>query len=284
MNEWQNYPRRDDAPELVVARRLKLLENVWSPQLRNHRNLVVYLPPSYESSERRYPVIYMQDGQNLFDRATSFAEEWGVDRVMDTASQDGIEAVVVGIANVKGQRFEEYSPFRDERLGGGHGDGYLDFVLETVKPSIDAAFRTLEEPAATGILGSSMGGLISLYAYFRHPEAFDFAGVMSPAIWFADRAILRYLATTSRQRGRLYIDTGTLEGSAAVQGLKRMRALLLEKGYRGGRDLVCVIEKGGRHDESAWGRRLQKAVGFLLDPRRHENDRIRVSGTLGSYG
>jgi predicted alpha/beta superfamily hydrolase len=269
MRDWLDYPAADDGLKHTVTGEMKVLPEVWSPQLGNRRDILVHLPPSYATGERRYPVLYMQDGQNLFDRATSFAEEWGVDRtMMAVAKRDGVEAIVVGIPNVANQRIDEYSPFADRKLGGGRGNHYLEFVLDTVKPRIDASFRTITERGATGVIGSSMGGLISLYAYFRYPDAIGFAGAMSPALWFAERAIFAYLAAETYSPGRLYIDAGTLEGPAEVEDVTRLRELLVEKGYRKGRDLLAVIEKGGRHDERAWGRRFRKALPFLLGSTR----------------
>jgi predicted alpha/beta superfamily hydrolase len=206
----------------------------------------------------------MHDGQNLFDRATSFGDEWDVDGTMEAASGDGLEAIVVGIPNTGDGRCDEYSPFADGKRGGGQGDAYLAFLLETVKPIIDADFRTEPGRAATGIMGSSMGGLISLYAFFRQPDSFGFAGAMSPALWFADRSIFPWLGLADFVPGRIYLDVGTLEGSAELLDVARLRELLVAKGYRRGRDLVCVVEKGGRHTEQAWGGRFRRALQLFL--------------------
>src|SRR5262245_44761431 len=179
MDNWRDYV--DGRSDHTVVGTLKTLEGVYSPQLGNRRTLYVHLPPSYDTAGRRYPVLYMQDGQNLFDEPLSYAGEWRVDETMAALSDEGIEAIVVGIQNMGARRIDEYSPFRDRRLRkGGRGDQYLSFVARTVKPLIDRDFRTLPERATTGILGSSMGGLISLYAFFACPEVFGFAGAMSP--------------------------------------------------------------------------------------------------------
>jgi predicted alpha/beta superfamily hydrolase len=176
MANWQDYVWENN-PGRTAAGHLRVLHDVWSPQLKNARDLLVYLPPSYKHTGKRYPTIYMHDGQNLFDEATSFAGEWRVDETMDALEH---EAIVVGIANISDQRIHEYSPFRMGWMGGGKGDLYLQFILETVKPLIDADFPTLPDRAHTGIIGSSMGGLISLYGYFRYPQAFGFVGALSP--------------------------------------------------------------------------------------------------------
>jgi predicted alpha/beta superfamily hydrolase len=262
--DWKDYPEHDDGAEHTVVGTMKRMEALESPQLENTRDVLVYLPPSYGSGERRYPVIYMHDGQNLFDRATSFGEEWEVDQTLEKASADGLEAIVVGIPNLGDERLNEYSPFVDAKLGGGRGDLYLKFIVETIKPIIDRDFRTMPERGCTGIAGSSMGGLISLYAFFEYPDVFGFTGVMSPALWFADRAVFDVVEAAPYVPGRIYLDVGTNEGSEELADVRRLRDLLTEKGYRGGRDFLYVVEMGGAHNEAAWARRMRKQLQFLL--------------------
>src|SRR5437899_819079 len=148
----------------------------------NGRNLLVYAPASYARGDARYPVIYMQDGQNLFDPATSFAGDWGLKTALAWASRRGFQAIVVGIPNMGAARITEYTPFVDPKVGGGQGERYLDYLVHTVKPLIDERFRTLPERAHTGIAGSSLGGLISLYAFFRYPEVFGFTAALSRSL------------------------------------------------------------------------------------------------------
>src|SRR5690348_4734548 len=136
MDQWLDYPQAAGTGHTVVGT-LKIYLGLWSPQLQNRRDILVYLPPSYSTGQRRYPVVYMHDGQNLFDDATSFVGEWKVDETMETLSKEGIEAIVVGIPNQGEQRLDEYSPFRDRLRHGGRGDAYLSFVVRTVKPLID---------------------------------------------------------------------------------------------------------------------------------------------------
>jgi len=261
--EWKDYEQVAAEGHTAVGT-MKVLEGVESPQLGNRRDLLVYLPPSYGRGDRRYPVIYMHDGQNLFDRATSFGEEWEVDQTLEEVSGEGLETIVVGIPNTDG-RLDEYSPFHDRKhKQGGRGDEYLDFVVQTVKPIVDRDFRTRPEREATGIAGSSMGGLISLYAFFRRPETFGFAGVMSPALWFGGRGIFDYVKGKTHTPGRIYLDIGTNEGTEALNDARRMKSLLEEKGYRTGHDLLFFVEMGGRHNERAWARRLHHSLRFLL--------------------
>jgi predicted alpha/beta superfamily hydrolase len=276
-NSWQNYV--DQHENHTVSGDLKVLDGVYSPQLRNRRALYVYLPPSYAASERRYPVLYMQDGQNLFDEALSYAGEWQVDETMETLSRVGIEAIVVGIPNAGVDRIDEYSPFRDRRLRrGGRGDWYVAFVANMVKPLIDRDFRTLPEREHTGILGSSMGGLISLYAFFCRPEVFGFAGIMSPSLWFAQGAIFPYVQQAISKPGQIYLDLGTHESldtrvdheaphkytSLYLAAARNMRDLLDQKGYRLGQELRYEEAEQAIHNEAAWASRLPGALEFLL--------------------
>lgn len=258
---WADYPRAP-AKGSSTTGTLKVLR-LHSPQLDNARDIVVYLPPSYRVGGKRYPVVYMHDGQNLFDDLTSFAGAWHVAEAMEDASRAGLEAVIVGIYNMGEERCDEYSPFVDAKNGGGRGDLYLDFIRQTLKPIIDEDFSTNPSREATGIAGSSMGGLISLYGLFRHPETFGYAGAMSPAFWFADRAIYGFVENAPRT-GRVYLDVGTNEGEEELRDVTRMCALLRSKGYREGRDLLCVVERGGHHREAAWARRLPRKIRFFL--------------------
>lgn len=265
---WQPY---SPVAEHSVVGRVLCLPQLHSPQLDNSRDILIYLPPSYDGEPpRRYPVIYMQDGQNLFDPGTSFAGAWEVDNTLEAGSRDGLEAIVVGIPNLGPRRADEYSPFRDEHAGGGQGDLYLDFLTDTVKPLVDRDFRTLADRTHTGIAGSSMGGLISLYGFFHRPDCFGFAGVMSPSLWFAGGAVLEWLERQPYAGGRIYIDAGLKEGQRTVDDVAKLRDLLTTKGYRMLDDLLCVIDTAGDHSERAWSRRLRRELHFLLGVARPE--------------
>jgi predicted alpha/beta superfamily hydrolase len=256
-----------DSSEHTVVGHLTRIGPLASEALGNEREVLVWLPSSYAvPGDRRYPVIYMQDGQNLFDQATAFGEEWQVDENIERLSALGLESIVVGIPNVGGSRLAEYSPFEDERHGGGRGDAYLDFVIGKVKPLVDRDFRTRPDRDHTGVMGSSMGGLISLYAFFRHPRVFGFAGAMSPSLWFAGRRILDFVREQPHVPGRVYLDMGTGEGEAHVDHVHELHRILLEQGYRQGTDLFYVEEDDAEHREDAWSRRLRTALYFLLPP------------------
>jgi predicted alpha/beta superfamily hydrolase len=279
---WHDYHTVFGHQGHSVSGAIKVAQNVQSPQLGNQRQILVYLPPSYnKDSGRRYPVLYMQDGQNLFDNATSFAGEWGVDEAMEElAHQEGLEAIVVGIPNAGRMRLAEYSPFPDSQLGGGLGDKYVAFVAYTVKPLIDRDFRTLLAQPQCGIMGSSMGGLISLYAFFHRPDVFGFAGVMSPSLWFGHGRIFPYVQDAAYHPGKIYLDVGTREhgddddwsgifirrtrSRQSYARVRQMKRILVSKGYRPIHDLLHIEEKWANHNEAAWRRRLPEALRFFL--------------------
>ena len=144
------------------------------------------------------------------------------------------------------------------------GDAYVNFLLHTVKPLIDSHYRTIPDADHTGIAGSSLGGLISLYAFFRAPRSFGFAGIMSPALWFAEGAIFRQVEMSPYVGGRIYLDVGLREGQGTLANAREMRRLLLSKGYEMGKTLSWVEDKNGMHNEAAWGRRMRTALPFLL--------------------
>jgi predicted alpha/beta superfamily hydrolase len=280
MVQWHGYMQDKDPAQHSVVGSLLVTHWIYSPQLNNHRDLFVLLPPMYESEpDKRFPVLYMQDGQNLFDRATSYAGEWEIDETMLALERVlRTEAIVVGIPNAGADRVNEYAPFVDPDYGGGHGDQYLDFLIETVKPIIDADFRTLPDRDHTGIVGSSMGGLISIYGYWTRPETFGICASMSGAYWFANKAIVQFAAERDAPKpGRVYLDSGTGEKyeppGSVLRGLARcfcddvqaVQASLIDKGYRDGVDVRYVQEINGMHSEAVWARRMPLALRFLLE-------------------
>jgi predicted alpha/beta superfamily hydrolase len=242
------------------------LRKVWSPELSNRRDVDVYLPASYSGSRERYPVIYLQDGQNLSNPEIAFGgTTWELPAALAALAADGVEAIAVGIHNTGERRLTEYSPYRDSKHGGGHGRRYLQFVVNTLKPRIDRQFRTRPARESTAIGGSSMGGLISLYALFKFAPAFGAACVMSPALWFGDRRIFETVEQSRAKPSRLYLDVGTAEGGEALRDARRMRRLLRANGYGSG-SLLYHEAEGALHSESAWALRLPRALSFALMP------------------
>jgi predicted alpha/beta superfamily hydrolase len=230
------------------------------------RSISVYLPPSYGRGERHYPVVYMQDGQNLFDPEESFAGSWRVDLAMDQAADRGFEGIAVGIPNAGEARLAEYSPFDHPDAGPGRGGEYVTYLAETIKPLVDGRYRTIPGRGTTAVAGSSMGGLISLFAFFARPDVFGVTAAMSPSLWYADRAIFGVVEAAPFQPGRIYLDVGRREGDETLADARRLRDLLLAKGYRKGDQLRYVEDRAGGHDEAAWGHRLRAALPFLLAP------------------
>lgn len=219
------------------------------------RDVLVALPPGYAEGTRRYPVVYLQDGQNCFDPATSFAGHW---QLLETLASQGARrpAILVAIPNLGLERLQEYSPFDDIIRGPGEGAAYLSYLAQTVKPLVDGAFRTRPDRASTAIAGSSMGGLIALYGVVAGAATFGAAWVLSPALWYADDAIFDWLAEQPAPVGRIWLDAGALEGVDELADVSRMRDLLVQRGWRLD-DTLCYLEDpDGDHDEAAWGRRV----------------------------
>jgi predicted alpha/beta superfamily hydrolase len=179
--------------------------------------------------------------------------------------------MVVGIPNAGVERLKEYSPFHDKEHGGGKGDAYLEFLTGVVKPLIDQTFRTRPGREHTGLMGSSMGGLISLYGYYRCPEVFGFAGVVSPALWFGNAGIFRFVEEAEQVEGRIYMDVGYREITLSevssrryLSNVRKMNRLLRAKGWTPRKDYLYVEDPQGVHNEADWARRLPEAMRFLL--------------------
>ncbi len=277
MAEWEEYQKYIRTRHVVVGD-MRVLPQVHSPELGNARDIFVYLPPSYAQGQHRYPVIYMHDGQNLFDPVLSFAGEWHVDESMELLAHEGLEAIVVGVPNAGEKRLEEYGPFASGTGEPGRAAAYVAFLADTLKPLIDRSFRTRPEREYTGTAGSSMGGLISLFALFHRPDVFGMAGAMSPSLWFGYRATMDYIDRMPHTPARIYLDVGTREGPqhgvspARRRGVARryrsnvriLERMLIEKGYRSGSDLYYVEEPGGIHNEANWARRFPNMARYFI--------------------
>jgi predicted alpha/beta superfamily hydrolase len=235
------------------------------PGLQRARTLRLYLPPGYaRDAGRRYPVIYMHDGQNLFDDATAFAGEWGVDEALDALARDeGFEAIVVGIDNGGENRIRELSAWPNKESGAGDNDLYLDDLVRVIKPFIDANWRTRAGREDTAIIGSSLGGLASHYAIHRRPGTFSKAGVFSPSYWLAPEVYLHTANVALPRDARLYLTMGGKEGEDAVRVVRRMHALLLERGL--GMRAALSVKADGEHNEKAWRGEFPAAVRFLFE-------------------
>lgn len=271
---WQPYAAREGS---TVTGTLLQWEGVGDAR-HAARTVLAWLPPSYRSQpEKRYPVVYLHDGQNVFDTATSYnLSEWGADETLTTLAAEGLEVIAIGIPNANERRYHEYSPqrhpeFPPEVEGGGGGDDYLDFLIKTIKPLADDNLRTRPDAAHTFLLGSSMGGLISLHALLTRPDVFGGAGVMSPAFWACAGEAFDRVRNSPPIMGKVWLDIGGEEGTdhpeqqqAYWDDAHAMRDLLLERGL--GKRLRFEADPQGIHRETAWRERLPRALRFLLEP------------------
>lgn len=240
--------------------------------LKSPRDVIVYFPPDYDTSrEARYPVFYMNDGQNLFDAATAFGgNEWGLDETAERMikAREIQPLIIVGIYNTGYERLAEYTHVKDKRGRGGRARAYGKLIVRELKPLIDQEYRTLPDAANTGIGGSSLGGLVSLYFGLEHPEFFGKLMVMSPSVWWANAAILREVAKVRHNiKQKIWLDVGTEEDSrpeVCVEQVRHLRDALLEKGWALGDDLAFMEDQGAGHNEGAWGHRAPLALKFLF--------------------
>ncbi len=240
-------------------------DDFFMPQLNKTRRVWIYLPPDYETSGNHYPVLYMHDGQNLFDAQTSYAGEWEVNETLNSLSNNGIKVpIVVGIDNGGAARIDEYTPWTNTQYGGGEGDKYMAFLTETLKPYIDQNYRTLPGRSNTAIMGSSLGGLISHYGAIKYQDIYSKAGIFSPSYWFSD-SVYTFTEETGKQNSvRFYLMCGDNEVATTVQDMNRMAMLLTDIGFNG-EDVKTDVIAGGQHNEKLWREQFQKAYLWLFN-------------------
>jgi predicted alpha/beta superfamily hydrolase len=254
----------------TLAARLHKHEQFVSRLVEENHDLLVYLPPGYEAQgERRFSVLYMQDGQNLFDPETSFIKGnyWHLGETADALIEGGaIEPlIIVGIYNTGDKRIDEYTPVEDKRLGGGHADAYGRMLVEELKPFIDAQYRTLPGPENCGMGGSSLGGLVTLYLGLRYPAVFSRLAVVSPSVWWRNREILKTVAALpQRPELRIWLDIGTRESTRAVPDARALRDGLIRKGWQLGENLAYYEAENAEHTESSWAERVDPMLKFLF--------------------
>lgn len=234
------------------------------PRFGHARGLRVYLPPGYGRESRRYPVIYMFDGQNLFDESTSYAGEWGVDEAMDTLAAQGLAAIVVGIDHGGDMRFNELIPYWNVRFLPNAGAAFVDDVVHAIKPFIDANYRTRPGRGDTAIFGSSLGGLAADYALHAYPEVFGKAGVFSPSYWVSDEPFAVAARAALPPDAGVYLYMGGREGAEAVPLLEKMASIL--RAHPGGAAVAVHVQPDAEHNEAAWRAEFPRAVRWLLGP------------------
>jgi len=233
--------------------------------------VIVYVPPGYDQhSERHYPVLYMHDGQNLFDGRTSFipGRTWQVREHADAAINAGeVEPlIIVGVYNTGDRRLAEYTPDRDWQMGGGEAVSYGLLLTRELMPWIAGRYRVRPEREATGLGGSSLGGLVTLYLGLRHAQHFGKLAVLSPSVWWNHKSILGYLneyAPEIWERPRLWLDVGDREGRRTLENAEQLNRRLIANGWRSGETLHFEQVEGGTHDEASWAMRVRPMLGFL---------------------
>lgn len=238
-----------------------------APQLKTQKKIWIYLPKDYQDSNISYPVIYMHDAQNLFDDKTSFVGEWKIDEYLD--SIDNNESIIIGIEHGNDKRTDELTPFHNDKYGGGKGDLYLDFIVNTLKPKIDSSYNTLKDVKHTTIWGSSLGGLISLYAIIKYPETFGKAGLFSTALWInKDEMFTLVQNATIDPDKKFYFLVGSEEGETTedaagmVSDQHEMVQLLIDKGVKNNNIMDKVIPNG-HHNETLWSTYFPEAYQWL---------------------
>lgn len=242
-----------------------LTDSFFIPGLNRYRRIWLYLPPGYATSGQRYPVLYMHDGQNLFDALTAPFGEWGVDECLDSLDMPGnAKPIIVGIDNGQGKRMNEYNPYAFADFGMGEGDAYVDFLAQTLKPYIDKHYRTQTAASATTVAGSSMGGLISLYATLKHPQVFGNAGIFSPAFWTAP-ALDNYIDSLPNTiNARMFFYAGEQESKDMVPDMERIAdKVALHSNYF----MYSVVDPEGKHNEPTWRKWLPAFFAWIYGNR-----------------
>ncbi len=251
------------------------------PDFLDGRRVWIYLPPGYEeATDERYPVLYMLDGQNVFDAKTSFAGEWEVDETCERLIKAGEmrPIIVVAVANGETERVHEYTPWFDRhRQAGGGGEEHLRAFIDVLIPFVNMNCRTLEGPANTGLGGSSLGGLMAVYAGYAHPDVFGLIAGVSPVVRWDEHRLVDFVASKERPASRVYIDMGTRESESTedtdgngvddhIDDLRALKDALLAQGFVEGEDLLVVEDEGARHNEAYWAARFPAALRFLFPP------------------
>lgn len=253
------------APSTASPQVKIISDTFFIPQLNRKRKIWIYLPKDYTTTSKKYPVLYMHDGQNLFDKKTSFSGEWGVDESLDTLYDAGdYGCIVVGIDNGGSNRLNEYSPWTNAQYGGGQGDEYVEFIVKTLKPYIDQNYRTLINKDNTGIMGSSMGGLISMYAGIAYPDVFGKIGAFSSSYWFSQDSYKQVSDTGVKPSSYFYLLAGAQEGGNQLGDMEKMNNTLKNAGAKE-HQVFKISHNDGKHSEWYWAREFPAAYKWLFN-------------------
>ncbi len=260
---WKDLAGNSNGEASTKAENVEIINSFEMPQLGRSRRIWIYLPPGYNSSTKSYPVVYMHDGQNLFDDATSFAGEWGIDETMNELAQAaGLELIIVGIDNGGSHRINEYAPWENSQYGGGEGEAYTRFLIETLKPYIMENYRVSTEPGQSGLIGSSMGGHISYYAGIKYPEEFSRIGALSPAFWINPEIYELQNSTGDFSHSRFYFMAGGRESSVIQEAVNNAADLMNLNGIDSPQYFAEIISDGS-HSEWFWKREFSTVIKWL---------------------
>jgi predicted alpha/beta superfamily hydrolase len=260
--EVANFRQTKAEEKTIIPRSAQVIiinDSFYIPQLKTKRRIWMYVPKTY-SSTKKYPVLYMHDGQNLFDNTIAYSGEWGVDEYLDSTKR---ECIVIGIDNGGNERMQEYNPYNNDKYGDGKGKAYVDFIAQTLKPFVDKTYNTLADKKNTFIAGSSMGGLISYYAALKHPNIFGKAIVLSPSIWICEKELNKTLSNTiGLNANSFYFYYGQNESTNLGAEVKRVATITKLK------CATCIIttsnNKNGEHNEKYWQAEMPKFFNWLF--------------------
>lgn len=259
---WRDaFPSTPIVKKSTASPNVKVIDAAFAfPQLSRTRRIWLYVPKDYAGSNKKYPVLYMHDGQNLFDDTTAFAGEWGVDDFMDSIQNS---CIVVGIDNGGNKRMNEYNPFDNERFGKGEGKEYLEFLVKDLKPYIDKNYRTLADKKNTMIAGSSMGGLISFYAGLYYPGIFGKLGVFSPSFWIntnVKEEVTKIAKKKTHGSQKYYFYMGSKEGGSMEPDMIAVMEVLKKAAAP---SMQSSINPDGRHNEPTWRKEFPSFYSWI---------------------
>lgn len=263
---------KDDYPDkpkpYTASPQVRIIDTSFAiPQLNRKRRIWIYLPKGYASASKAYPVLYMHDGQNLFNEQTAANGEWGVDECLDSLQkQTGKECIVVAIDNGGDKRLSEYTPYDfnyNKNIVKAEGKLYVDFIVQTLKPFIDTKYRTKKSAEFTSIAGSSLGGLISYYAIIQHPDVFGSAGIFSPSFWLSQKVFIDTEQFTTKLNPKFYFYGGNKESTTMISDIKKVTTLLGKKNdnYR----ITTLVDPNGLHNEQNWRREFAAFYKWLMN-------------------
>jgi predicted alpha/beta superfamily hydrolase len=258
---------KDDYPDrpkpYTASPQVRVIDTAFKiPQLNRTRRIWAYLPKGYATASKRYPVLYMLDGQNLFNEQTAPFGEWGVDECLDTLQQKlGKECIVIGIDNGGDKRKQEYDPYDDATSGKGEGKAFAEFLVQTLKPFIDTKYRTLKGRENTFIAGSSLGGFFSFWTTIQYPDVFGAAGVFSPSFWITEQIFTDADKLNTTVTPRFYMYAGKMEPANMVPNNEKMAALMQKKQRY---DIRLVSDPLGKHNEKSWRKEFEAFYYWLM--------------------